>query len=234
MSWEGANLSAVVFDGASLEGARFTRCLLNGASFREANLKDVVFESCILTNCGFERAAATGAFFLRSSLSGSSFLEADLRRVLLRDCMVQHAVFSAADLRGAHLEEQSFYGAFLTGAKLRGAELPPYQNVPATGTFIGYKKVGRQAVLELLIGEDSRRTSSLVGRKCRADRVKVLRAMPGIGDWKGVQEWASTWNSSFTYKVGQWVQEPRYQADPRIECARGIHFFPTFAEALAY
>jgi hypothetical protein len=34
--------------------------------------------------------------------------------------------------------------------------------------------------------------------------------------------------------MGEWVEEPNYDGDPRVECAPGIHFFMTKEEAEEY
>lgn len=89
-----------------------------------------------------------------------------------RDAL-QQLVARRANLYGADL-----YGANLYGAKL--GDLPPFQICPQEGAFIGYKKVltshGDHVMLTLEIQADAQRTSSLVGRKCRASAVKVLAA----------------------------------------------------------
>jgi hypothetical protein len=74
--------------------------------------------------------------------------------------------------------------------------------------------------------------NSLVGRKCRCRRAKVL-AITGI-DGKPTTVAVSQHDHDFLYRVGEWVEEPAYDADIRIECAKGIHFFITRAEAEFY
>ena len=98
-----------------------------------------------------------------------------------------------------------------------GAELPHFQICPEEGSFVGYKKVD-SGVLKLLIPSEAKRTSSLVGRKCRAEYVKVLDGS-GKSSRGGV------------YKEGETVYPNSYDDDIRFECTNGIHFFMTHEEA---
>ena len=99
------------------------------------------------------------------------------------------------------------------------------------GDFTAYKKVRDGVVLTLLIPADAKRTGSLVGRKCRADRAKVV-SVDNVNNPD--QVFRSINNYYFTYKVGEVVSEPGYDGDIRVECTRGIHFFMTQEEAKAF
>jgi hypothetical protein len=76
-------------------------------------------------------------------------------------------------------------------------------------------------VIKLLIPDDAKRTSTLVGRKCRASHVKVLE---GSG-------YSSTHHEKLEYKEGEVVYADKYDDDIRVECTSGIHFFMTRKEA---
>jgi hypothetical protein len=155
----------------------------------------------------------------RADLTGADLRGADLREVYL----------SEANLRGANL-----YGANLRGANLREVDLhesilSPFQLVPEEGSFIGWKKIKNNdtskedVICKLLIPEDAQRTSSLVGRKCRASKVIVLEG-----------EGISSYMSETKYKVGQTIIPDLYDSDIRGECTHGIHFFITKQEAIDY
>lgn len=117
-----------------------------------------------------------------------------------------------ADLQGANLQ----------GANLRGADLQ-YAICPEVGEFIGWKKVvgadGEEIVIQVKIPADAKRTSSIIGRKCRAEYVIAL------GD--GVSK-HDDWT---IYKNGAITRPDSYNDDPRLECTNGIHFFITKKEA---
>jgi len=145
---------------------------------------------------------------------------ADLQEVILQGANLRGADLRGADLRGANLQGANLWYANLQGANLQDAHLPHFQIVPDEGSFVGFKKLDSGFVAKLLITEDSKRTSTLVGRKCRASKVVVLE-----GDG----------SSGTHYKTLEYVEgdtlEVEYDSDIRIECTKGIHFFMTRREA---
>jgi len=123
------------------------------------------------------------------------------------------------------------YGADLRGADLRGAkEIPSLAaaqtTVPAQGNIVGWKKCSGGVIIKLSIPEDSQR-SNATGRKCRcqfADILEVIGADVGI----------SQHDNKTTYRVGERVTCDVWCEDRWQECAGGIHFFITRAEAEDY
>ena len=136
-------------------------------------------------------------------------------------------------MAGADLREANLTGACLAGANLAGADLDQAvartRITPEAGAFIAWKKVENGAVLKLEILEDAQRVGGLVGRKCRASEVRVLEAFGGSGG-----EYRSCRNEEFEYRVGAVARVDNFDADPKTECAAGIHFFMSRAEAEAY
>lgn len=141
------------------------------------------------------------------------------------------ANLTEAKLVRANLYEANLTGANLGGAYLTGATLPPFQIVPEVGQFRAFKKVQGNVVLEILIPRSAQRTSTLVGRKCRASKVKVVGVARGTTT---ETVFRSHHDESFTYTVGKWASVPDYDGDIRVECTRGIHFFLTLDEAKNY
>ena len=127
----------------------------------------------------------------------------------------------SANLIGANLEGANLRCANLRCAKLEGVQLPHFQIVPEEGSFIAYKKVNT-GVIKLMIPEDAKRTSNLVGRKCKASHVKVIE-----GSGKSI----SHTSKSLEYKEDEVVYADMYDDDIRIEYTSGIHFFMTRKEA---
>ena len=156
---------------------------------------------------------------------------------------LSNASFRNADLTNADLRETKREGVDFSNANLRGANLPNFKICPETGSFIGYKKVwSRHDFLEVIltlriIGE---RTNSLSwsGRKCRTSKARVLDAhfhRVATGErCPPNRVFRSFHDPDFTYTVGQLLTVPNYNPDIRVECAPGIHFFMTSAEAEAY
>ena len=125
-----------------------------------------------------------------------------------------------ADLHEADLHEADLRGADLRGAKIEDAKFSPYQICPETGAFVAWKKIDT-GIIKLLIPARAKRTSSIVGRKCRAEYVKVLQGS-GVSERNG------------RYEQGKIYRPDKYDGDPRIECSSGVHFFMTRTEAEKY
>jgi hypothetical protein len=112
-------------------------------------------------------------------------------------------------------------GAVLAGADLTGAVLPHFTICPEEGPFVAWKKV-HGAILKLeVIGK---RVSTPIGRKCRAESVRVLEAFGGVGPF------ASLRDASFIYTAGG-IATAILDEDIRVECTSGIHFYMTRKEA---
>ena len=180
---------------------------------------------------GGEKANLSKANLAGANLTGADLRGANLTGAILYGADLYGADLSDANLAGADLVGADLAGANLRGANLAGADLPPLKTILPDGDFTAYKKVRCEmfmVVLTLLVPADAKRTGSLVGRKCRADRAKVVSASV-----EG-ETFQSLYDHSFTYKVGEMVFEPNYDPDTRVECTRGIHFFMTQEEAKAY
>ena len=137
----------------------------------------------------------------------------------LQGANLQGADLQGADLQGANLRSANLQGAYLNGARLEGAFLSAFQ-IPQEGTLTVYKKVDT-GVIKLEVPADAKRTATLVGRKCRAEFVKVLS---GSGMSSRLGE----------YKEGTMYYPDKYNSDIRVECTNGVHFFLTKEEAEEY
>ena len=204
-----ANLCGANLSDADLRGTDFSGARLSSADLRNAYLRDAKLSSAYLRN---------------ANLQGANLQNANLR---------------FADLKGANLQNANLQGANLSGADLRNADLTdallsPYMICPSHGDFIAYKKVVdlkclyRRYVIKIqVLGE---RTSSLVGRKCRTDKAIVIDRGTAPADAILV----SMHDHQFEYPLGIVLFEPKYDADPKVECTSGIHFFVTSEEAEDY
>jgi uncharacterized protein YjbI with pentapeptide repeats len=208
--------------GAYLLGANLLEANLRGANLLEANLRGANLRWAYLRGSNLRWANLRWA-----NLRWADLQKADLRWANLREVKLQKADLLGANLQGADLREAKLREANLRGADLTEAKLPEFQVKLPEGNFIAYKKVKNDVVLELeILGE---RTSSLVGRKCRTSRAKVLRALNSTGT-----EFRSNHDPNFVYIVGQEVVVSDYDPDIRVECTKGIHFFVTLEEAQSY
>ena len=161
------------------------------------------------------------ALWLRNDPNG---IRADLRR---------------ADLRGADLRRADLCEADLREADLRGADLCGAKNVncpltcPEKGSFIGFKKVRGNYIVELEILADAMR-SSATGRKCRCSKAKVVSITNPDGSNAEMTSARSGWDYNFIYSVGEVVEVKDFDMNRWNECAPGIHFFITRQEAIDY
>ena len=167
-------------------------------------------------------ADLSGASLRNANLSDANLSGANLWSANLWSANLRNANLSGADLSGADLS-----GADLSGADLSGANLPHFQIVPSKGSFTAWKKTTK-GVIKIEIPTKAKRTSSLVGRKCRASFIKVIEGA-GCG---GVSPTQSL--NELTYNKGDIVYADKYDNDIRVECTHGIHFFMTKEEAEAW
>jgi hypothetical protein len=165
-----------------------------------------------------------GADLIGANLRGANLRGADLYGANLYGAYLYGANLYGANLYGANLRGACLIGADLYGANLRGAGLTntklPHFQIP-DGTLVGWKKV-QGKIVKLSIPSKAKRTASLVGRKCRAEYA-IVKEIEG-GD-------PVTARGELEYRVGKTVHPDSYNADIRIECTHGIHFFLTRAEA---
>jgi hypothetical protein len=129
-----------------------------------------------------------------------------------------------ADLQGAVLRGADLQGANLQGADLRGASAL-YLQCPETGSFIAYKKLKNNAIATLEIPEEAKRSSATT-RKCRAEKVRVLKIER---NGEEINSEMSAWGG--LYEVGKETVADKWDSDRWNECSNGIHFFITKAEA---
>ena len=178
-----------------------------------------------------------GADLRYADLRGADLRGADLRYANLWDANLQGANLQDANLRGANLQDANLWGANLQGADLQGANLwgadldftcEAFQKtrILPEGSIIGWKKCKNDVIVKLRIPEGAKRSHAF-GRKCRAEWVEVLEVFGGdvgISKHDGITE----------YRKGTIVKPASFSEEWQNECAPGIHFFITRAEAEAY
>jgi len=198
------------------------RADLYGADLRSANLRSADLRSADLRSADLRIA----------DLSGANLYGADLRSADLR----------SADLRSADLRSADLRGANLRGANFSGANLPINRCIPEEGNFLGYKKCKDKEenifIVTLEIISDNR-VSPIIGRKCRAEKVKTVKieSMDGkksIKD-KKLKLFGITQNCQKTvYQLEKITKSDSFNNNITIECTHGIHFFATKQEAKDY
>jgi hypothetical protein len=177
------------------------------------------------------RANLSGADLYGANLSGADLSRADLSRADLSRADLHGANLSGADLYGANLSGADLSRADLSRADLSGADLSGAENselaiartrILPEGDLIGWKKLQGGVIAKLRIPADAKRSHAF-GRKCRAEFADVIEG-EGISQHDGKTK----------YAPGERVVCDQWSEDWQEECAGGIHFYITRAEAKAH
>jgi len=182
------------------------------------------FES--LCRADLSSADLSSADLRSADLSSADLRSADLRGADLRGANLRRANLRRADLRSADLRSADLRGANLRRANLRRADVAKIvssRTIVCVGALRVFKKLANNVICELEIPAEAGRVGGVTGRKCRAEFARVISG-----------EGASKHDSSFLYKAGETVRPDKWDDNPLVECAAGIHFFITREEAESY
>jgi hypothetical protein len=238
-----ADLREAVFEGADLRGADFSKANLSKANLR-ANLCGAIFWGADLSEANLFDVNLSGADLSKAilcgaNLFGSNFSGALLYKTNLWGANLQAAKFYGTDFSKSDFYKANLYGTNLSNSVIRDAMFIEVDNMPYipmacpdTGSFIAWKKAGGY-IVKLLIPDDAKR-SSANGRKCRANKAKVLEIQDIDGGKANISRVTSNFDAGFIYEVGQEVIVPNFEKNRFIECAPGIHFFVNRQEAKDY
>ena len=179
-------------------------------------------------------ADLSGAYLSEANLRGANLSMANLRGADLYGADLSGAYLRKADLSMANLSEANLYGTNFCGADFyesKGVNYP--MTCPEKGSFIGFKKVRNNLIVELEITEDALR-SSATGRKCRCSKAKVLSITNIDGTESNINSARSLWDPDFVYSVGETIEVPNFDTNRWNECAPGIHFLISRQEAVDF
>ena len=215
-----------LIDPARGKRANLRRANLLGANLLGADLECANLEGAHLEGAHLEGADLEGADLQRANLRGAGLRGANLRGANLCGANLRGANLLGANLLGADLQCANLRGAHLEGADLDGVCAARLMTCPESGAFDAWKKCNKGVVVKLRIPAKAKR-SSATGRKCRAEFAKVLAVFGGeVG--------VSNHDGKTEYRKGETVHCDNWCEDRWQECAGGIHFFITRAEAEAY
>ena len=145
------------------------------ADLSETDLSGVNLGEVNLRGADLSRANLVKAKLGEVNLSGANLRGADLSLAELCGANLRET-----NLRGADLREANLIVANLSEVNLRRADLSGAKNVPfipmacpEKGSFIGFKKVRDNYIVELEILEDALRCSATT-RKCRCSKARVV------------------------------------------------------------
>jgi uncharacterized protein YjbI with pentapeptide repeats len=215
------------FSRMNLKGVNFSGSSIYNCSFEGANLEETDFSQTCLVNCNFIKANLKSANFQYSTIRNGHFRSANMQEVNLRSV----TICGGSSFSKTNFQKASFFKAEIRDPEvLQGAILPDFQ-IPQGVELTVWKKLRNGVLAKLLIPADAKRTASLIGNKCRAERAVVLELISSSTygcsrelepDYIGV----SIHDSSFYYQAGETVH-PRdpYNDSFTEECRSGIHFF---------
>ena len=217
---------------------------LRGADLIEADLNGATLSGATLIETNLAWSSLRGADLFGANLSDAKLYGVDLYGAHLYLANLNGANLSGSNFREANLREANLYLANLNGANLSGANLSGANfiadedikypmNCPERGSFIGFKKVSNNLIVELEITEDALR-SSATGRKCRCSKAKVLSITNIDGTDSNANYAVSLRDPAFVYTVGKTVEVPDFDTNRWNECAPGIHFFISRQEAVDF
>ena len=227
------DLSYADLSCASLHGADFSGANLSGANLSNANLRYADIRYANLRYADIRCANLRDANLRDANLCDANFCNANLSNANLCFVNLNFAKLCNANLRDADIRCANFSNADLSGTK-NMMYIP--MACPEEGSFIGFKKAvyaDKYYIVKLKIPADALR-SSATSRKCRCNKAKVLEIQNIDGSKANIDVVRSTYDSSFQYKTGQIVKEPKYDNNRFNECSKGIHFFINRQEAVDF
>lgn len=207
---EGADLSETNLMYVNLEGANLKGANLSGTDIRYANLSRANLQKAILCYTDLSNAILCETDLKWANLSYADLTDTNLEQADLVDTIIKETDFEGADLRRTYLsrEEEFRRGIILS------------ENI------IGWKKCEDNIIVELEIPKGAV-VFSINGCKCRTNRCKVLSISDGDTAY-------STYDPSFTYKVGKEIEVEHFNLIYNVECGSGIHFFKNKEDAEFY
>ena len=222
---EGESIKAIL--------AKYGFDCLRGANLRGFDLHGADMTGADMTGAKLTGADLTDAILCRANLTGADLTDAILCRANL--C---RANLTGADLTDAILTDADLCRANLTDATHLGSAIARTSILPDEGDIIGWKKAyeadDTPVIVKLLIPADAQRSNS-TGRKCRANKARILDLQDEQGDSFPPDTTAhSQYDSSFHYRKGETVNVENFDTNRWNECAPGIHFFITRIEAVEY
>ena len=179
---------------------------------------------------GGTRANLSNSNLSNSNLSNSNLSCSDLRGSNLSNSNLRNSNLSCSNLRSSDLSNSDLSNSNLSEAKEAELVIARTRILPE-GSLIGWKKCRDGAIVCLIIPADAKRSHAF-GRKCRAEFADVS----GIVDAKGepIEVAYSMHMDSFEYRKGERVKPDHWDEDWQEECAGGLHFYITRAEAEAH
>jgi len=210
----------------SLTCADLRNADLGGAWLAQAELSNADFSGANLFKAILHGAHLIGTRFCNVNLGHANVRYANLKRAVLRNSQLIFAQFLRSNLTQADFRSSNLEGVGLQGTNRAGILFDARPKAPEKGSFVGWRRVfnkqGTPLIAKLLIPEDAKRMTPLVGQLCRAEFVKVLELSPSMPFAK------CKFMPDRIYHVDGGVSAHFYDDDIEVGCSSlGIHFHLT-------
>ncbi len=240
------DFSFVLLEDANLTDCLFIRCNFNSSLFKRCDFTGSQFSECHLERCNFDTITMLDTTCFKNDFSNSVFRnDCCLTRTHFKNCNFAGSLFSKTSLTNTKFFNSNLFDVtFCDSCDLHGndfdfsnltdclfKELPCepaaqyMQGKILTKPIIGYKKCEDDVIVKLEIPRGAI-VFSINGRKCRTNKAKVIEII-------GAKRAMSTY-TYMTYYVGDEFTIYDFNCLYNQECATGIHFFTTLAEAENY
>ena len=204
---------------------------LSNLKIKNKDLPYIVAYNCLLNNVSFEDCNLEYADIRCSKFKNTNFI----------NCNLSYGDFLCDEFINTDLSTCDIKKCNFNNSSFGNTTMPDYpMTCPEKGNFIGYKIVcdinnyRKKYILKLEIPKDAKR-SSATSNKCRCDKAKVLEIQNLDGSIaENITKVKSLYTSDFIYKLGETVEEPKFDECRWYECAPGIHFFMNREEAVNY
>ena len=133
--WDSVVFSNVIFIGSSFPFAELTdvvfeECDLSNVDFSESILHRVVIKNCKLIGTNFSEAAIRNVLFENSvALRNADFYEAKMESLQLEDCQLDQVNFAGVTLKGVDLSSNHFNSIVISLELLKGCTVTKEQAI---------------------------------------------------------------------------------------------------------
>lgn len=237
-SFLGCHFSNITFSDLCLCERTVYECIFREVTFQNCQFISTIFSECHFNLCQFKNCKIVSSSIEECSFSFSSAQQCDSTNNRIFNSFFCDCSFFSSNSEYDTLCSSSFSegntadDCALTYSIIRDCfGLLP--TCPEKGSFIGFKQLQHDIIVELKIPTDARRISGF-SRKCRADKAIVLGFYNKKGEpLSNLTHEHSRYDGNFVYTRGQVVHADDFDPE-RTTCAPGIHFFLTFQEAVDY
>lgn len=186
------------------------------------------------TACNAQAAMVADNTIRNMDLSDKKYEREDLRGVVFSDVDLKNTEFHMCDLSDAvfknclNIESANFKRCNLEGTTFDDITMLKHCSaLPSHGQFIAWKAT-QDAIVKLLIPEDSIRINPIGSRHCRVSKVVVLEIHDKYGN--AIQQTTGKF-FGMVYEVGKTINDHDINIDEREWCEKGIGIYVTKREA---